>query len=342
MVKEKKVRIRDSPKYSSSSDEESSDDEVDYSSLFKGLDRAKVEKINELIDALNEKDRLLEKQEDILYEEHDKFISVQKSLALESKRNEMLSSELSACHESVSSLKSLNDELNAKLEEVNKSSSCVEHIVICNRCKDFDVDACDEHLIAITKLNDEVASLNAQLKTCKSDFDKLKFARDAYTIGRHPSIKDGLGFRKETKNLTSQKAPVLNKEKGKAHMASSPQRNHAFIYDRKIASHNKSYVHTAYNDSHAMVASSSTFVHGRSRPRKNHVVHHVPRKMCNKSTTVFHACNTSFVLSCKNEKVVARKLGSKFKGDKTCIWVPKIIVTNLVGPNKSSVPKTQA
>jgi hypothetical protein len=31
--------------------------------------------------------------------------------------------------------------------------------------------------------------------------------------------------------------------------------------------------------------------------------------MCNKPTTIFHACNTSFVLSCKNEKVVARKLG---------------------------------
>jgi hypothetical protein len=58
---------------------------------------------------LNEKDRLLEKQEDILYEEHDKFVSVQKSLALEVKRNEMLSSELSACHETVSSLKSVND-----------------------------------------------------------------------------------------------------------------------------------------------------------------------------------------------------------------------------------------
>jgi hypothetical protein len=68
MAKEKKVRIRDSSKYSSSSDEDSSDDEVDYTDLFKGLDRAKVDKINELIDALNEKDRLLEKQEDILYE----------------------------------------------------------------------------------------------------------------------------------------------------------------------------------------------------------------------------------------------------------------------------------
>jgi hypothetical protein len=184
MAKEKKVCIRNTPKYTSSSDEESSDDEVDYTELLKGLDRNKVDKINELIDALNEKDRLLEKQEDILYEEHDKFISVQKSLALEIKRNEVLSSELSACHESVSSLRSLNDELNAKLEEVSKINSCVEHV--SNRCKDFDVDACNEHLISITKLNDEVASLNAQLKTCKSDFDTLKFARDAYIVGRHP------------------------------------------------------------------------------------------------------------------------------------------------------------
>jgi hypothetical protein len=61
MAKEKKVRTRDTPKYTSSSDEES-DDDVDYSDLFKGLDRSKVDKINELIDSLNKKDRLLEKQ----------------------------------------------------------------------------------------------------------------------------------------------------------------------------------------------------------------------------------------------------------------------------------------
>jgi hypothetical protein len=270
---------------------------------------------------------------------------VQKSLALEIKRNEMLSSELSACHESISSLKTLNDDLNTKLEVANKSSSCVEHVVICNRCNDFDINACDEHLASITKLNDEVASLNAQLKTCKVDFDKLKFARDAYTIGRHPSIKDGLGFRKESKNLISQRAPISNKEKGKAPMANSAPRNHAFIYnDRKFsrdAYYNRSYDHDAFN-SHAMFASSFTFVHGRSKPRRNHVVHHVPRKVCNEPSTIYHACNTSFAICCKNEKVVARKLGSKCKGDKTCIWVPKAIVTNLVGPNKSWVPKTQA
>jgi hypothetical protein len=146
MAKEKKVSTRNTISYASSSDDESSDDEVDYASLFKGLDRTKIDKINELIDALNENYRLLEKQEDLLYEEHDKFVNVQKSLALEVKRNEMLSCELSTCHESISSLKSVNDDLNAKLEVANKSSSCIEHVVICNRCKDFNVDACVEHL----------------------------------------------------------------------------------------------------------------------------------------------------------------------------------------------------
>jgi hypothetical protein len=341
MAKEKKVSIQNTIAYASSSDDESSDDEVDYASLFKGLDRTKIDKIKELIDALNEKNRLLEKQEDLLYEEHDKFVNVQKSLALEVKRNEMLSCELSTCHESISSLKSVNDDLNAKLEVANKSSSCIEHVAICNRCKDFNVDACVEHLTSIAKLNGEVASLNAQLKTSKSDFDKLKFARDAYTIGRHPSIKDGLGFKREAKNLTSQRASIFNKEKGKAPMANSSQKNHAFIYDRKFsrnAYHNRSC--NAY-DSHAMFASSSSFVHGRDMPRKN-VVHHMSRKMHNENATIIHDCNTDFALQCKNKKVVATKLGAKCKGDKSCIWVPKAIFTNLVGPNKSWVPKTQA
>jgi hypothetical protein len=79
----------------------------------------------------------------------------------------MLSSELSACHETVSSLKSVNDDLNAKLEEANKYRSCVEHVSICNRCKDFDVDAFDEHLMSITKLNDEVQVLMLNLRLAK-------------------------------------------------------------------------------------------------------------------------------------------------------------------------------
>ena len=210
-----------------------------------------------------------------------------------------------------------------------------------------------EHLTSIAKLNGEVASLNAQLKTSKNEFNKLKFARDAYTIGRHPSIKDGLGFKREVKNLTSHKAPISAKEKGKAPMASSTKKNHAFLYHDRRQTRNVNRSYDAFDsyvyDSHDMFASSSFYVHDRNVGRRN-VVHNmprrnvvnVPRKVVNEPSTIYCALNASFAICRKDKKIVARKLGAKCKGDKTCIWVPKTIVTNLVGPNKSWVPKTQA
>jgi hypothetical protein len=127
--------------------------------------------------------------------------------------------------------------------------------------------------------------------TCKDNYEKLKFARDAYTIGRHPSIKDGLGFQKRTKNLTTQRTSTLNKEKGKGLMTSSSsqdQTNHAYLYahvknDSNVAHHDRSYNHAALPNrhdatfnSHAMFASSSSFAHGRNRPRHHHIASHAP------------------------------------------------------------------
>jgi hypothetical protein len=45
MVKEMMVFSRNTTKYTSCSDEESSDEEDDYSMLFKGLDRTKIDKL---------------------------------------------------------------------------------------------------------------------------------------------------------------------------------------------------------------------------------------------------------------------------------------------------------
>ena len=44
MAKEKKVHTRDNPKYTSFSNEDL-DDDIDYSDIFKGLDRSKVDKL---------------------------------------------------------------------------------------------------------------------------------------------------------------------------------------------------------------------------------------------------------------------------------------------------------
>jgi hypothetical protein len=77
----------------------------------------------------------------------------------------MLAYDFSSCHASISSLRSINVDLNARIEKLNVSSSSLEHVSICTRCKDHDIDACVDHASTIAKLNDETAQLNVQLKT---------------------------------------------------------------------------------------------------------------------------------------------------------------------------------
>jgi hypothetical protein len=133
-------------------------------------------------------------------------------------------------------------------------------------------------------------------------------------------------------------------------MASSVQKNHAFMYHDRRQSRNAYRSCNAYNafDSHAMSASSSSYVHDRNVGRRN-IVHNMPRinvvnvpRKVNEPSKIYHALNASFATCRKDRKIVARKLGARCKGDKTCIWVTKDICTNLVGPNMSWVPKTQA
>jgi hypothetical protein len=65
--KKKKVKSRSSTKYATSSDEaNSSDDEDNLLTLFANLNMQQKEKLNELISVINEKDELLDSQEDFL------------------------------------------------------------------------------------------------------------------------------------------------------------------------------------------------------------------------------------------------------------------------------------
>jgi hypothetical protein len=79
----------------------------------------------------------------------------------------MLAFELSSCHTYISSLKSLNVDLNTRIEELDSSSSSLEHVSICTRCKDHDFNACIDHASTIAKSNDEISQLNVQLKFYK-------------------------------------------------------------------------------------------------------------------------------------------------------------------------------
>jgi hypothetical protein len=82
--KKKKVHSRSTPKYTTSSDEvSSSDNEDDLVSLFTNLTMDQKKKLNELIETINEKDDLLECQEDLLVKENKKFVKLKHAYALE-------------------------------------------------------------------------------------------------------------------------------------------------------------------------------------------------------------------------------------------------------------------
>jgi hypothetical protein len=74
--KKKKVHSRATPKYTTSSDEgSSSDSEDNLMSLFANLSMDQQKKLNELIEAINEKDELLDSQEDFLIKENKKMLN---------------------------------------------------------------------------------------------------------------------------------------------------------------------------------------------------------------------------------------------------------------------------
>jgi hypothetical protein len=196
--KNKKVHSRDTPKYITSDDEGSSSDNEDgLTSLFANLTKDQKKKINELIESINEKDDLLECQEDLLMKENKKFVKLKNAYALEVEKCENLSKELSMCNDSIYCLKIENDNLIAKIEELNvckSSTSIVEHVPICTRCRDVNIDAMNDHIVMIKEQNDHIAKLNTKITEHELENENFKFSRSMLYNGRCPGIKDGIGF----------------------------------------------------------------------------------------------------------------------------------------------------
>jgi hypothetical protein len=55
----------------------------------------------------------------------------------------------------------------------------------------------------------------------------------------------------------------------------------------------------------------------------------------------FKTFDASYVLTNKSGKVVAKFVRGKHKGSKTCVWVPKVLVSNAKGPKTVWVPKVK-
>jgi ubiquinone biosynthesis protein UbiJ len=99
---------------------------------------AKIDKLNESISSLRtENDSLISKAKD-----------------------------LNVCNDFISYLRDENAILHAKIEELNvckPSTSSVDHVTICTRCRNVNIDAIHDHLALIKQQNDHIAQLTSKI-----------------------------------------------------------------------------------------------------------------------------------------------------------------------------------
>jgi hypothetical protein len=253
---------------------------------------------------------------------------------------------LNVCNDSISCLRDENVILNAKIEELNvckPSTSTVEHISICTRCRDINVEAIDDELAMIKNQNEHIAKLNVKIAEHELENGNFKFVHSMLYNGRRPGIKDGIGFQhgnqsnvklnapKRLSNFVKGKAPMVQDSDGYIlYLANYPEHKIRKIHGRKP--HNVSHHAFMYKNE----ASSSRHITHVKMPRKKFPV------ASNEHNVSFKTFDAPYVLTNKSGKVVAKYVGGKHKSPKTCVWVPKVLVSNVKGPKTIWVPKNKA
>jgi hypothetical protein len=264
------------------------------------------------------------------------------SLRIENEKLIAKAKELDVCNASISDLRDKNDVLRAKIIELNScrpSTSTIEHVTICTKCRDVDIDAIHDHMTMIKQQNDHIAKLDAKIAEHELENEKFKFARSMLYSGRRPGIKDGIGFQKgDNVKLNAPPKRLSNFVKGKAPM---PQDNEGYIlYPVGYPEHKIRKIHSRKSHSgsnHAFMYKSEASSSRQSTRAK------LPKKKIpsasNEPSISFKTFDASYVLTNKSDKVVAKYVGGKHKGSKTCVWVPKVLVSNVKGPKTIWVPK---
>jgi 3D (Asp-Asp-Asp) domain-containing protein len=123
-----------------------------------------------------------------------------------------------------------------------------------------------------------------------------------------------------------------------------PQDNEGYIlYPADYLEHKIRRIHSRKSHSgshHAFMykseaSSSKQSTHAKLPKKKTPIASNEPN-------ILFKTFDVFYVLTNKSGKIVAKYVGGKQKGSKTCVWVPKVLVCNVKGPKTVWVPKNKA
>jgi chromosome segregation ATPase len=179
---------------------------------------AKVEKLNVCNDSIAN----LKNDNASLIAKIDKLNESISSLKIENDKLIAKAKNLNICNDSISCLRDENAMLKSKIDELKSckpSTSSVDHVSICTRCRGINVDAIHDHLALIKQQDDHIAQLTPKINENEIENEKFKFARSMLYNGRRPGIKDGIGFQQRDNVKLNAPKRLSNFVKGKAPMA---------------------------------------------------------------------------------------------------------------------------
>jgi hypothetical protein len=133
---------------------------------------AKVEKLDVCDDSIVS----LRNDNTSLITKIDKLNASPSSLKIENEKLIAKAKDLNVCNVSISNLRDENAILHAKIDELNAcepSTSSVDHVSICTRCRDVNVDAIHDHIAMIKQQNDHIVKLDA--KIAEHELENEKF-----------------------------------------------------------------------------------------------------------------------------------------------------------------------
>jgi hypothetical protein len=200
-------------------------------------------------------------------------------------------------------------------------TSTVEHVTICTRRRDIDVNAMNDHFAMIKEQNDHIAKLNAKIAEHEIENENFKFARSMLYNGRCPGIKDGVGFQPGSQNnikLSAHRNKISNFIKGKDPMVQD--REGYILYPENYHEHKIRRIHA--KKSHHVAHHAYIYIKEASSSRhRTHIK--MPKKKIvdasNEHSISFKTFDASFVLTNKSGKVVAKYVGDKHNNPTTCI-----------------------
>ena len=108
------------------------------------------------------------------------------SLRIENENLIAKAKDFDVCNTTISDLRTKNEMLHAKVVELKSckpSTSNVEHVSICTRCRDVDLDAIHDHMALIKQQNDHIAKLDAKIAEHNLENEKFKNSKNIKYFG---------------------------------------------------------------------------------------------------------------------------------------------------------------